>query len=234
MKKHHERASIRILVVEDSRTQAEYLRHILETEGYTVTLAANGSDALKQIRTDRPTIVLTDILMPEMDGYSLCRAIRQIDELADLPVILVTQLFDPVDLIKGLEAGADNIIIKPFEAEHVKVRITDTLRLRGHHDSDDTGTDLEVSLEGRTHQIPASKFHSPAILLSTYDLLVRKNAELQAANERLTAMNENLQKAVDSLQRANEKNLASTSSENPSGTFKLQALRSDRKMREHS
>jgi DNA-binding response OmpR family regulator len=204
MKTHPENAGIRILVVEDSRTQAEYLSHILENEGYTVAQAANGNDALDLIRIDRPTIVLTDILMPEMDGYALCRSIKQDECMADIPVILVTQLFDPADLIQGLEAGADNIIIKPFEAEHVMFRIKSTLRSREHKDSNDAGAALEVSSDGRMHRFPASQVRSPAILLSSYDLVVRKNAELQEVNEHLAAVNGDLQRAVDILQQANE------------------------------
>ena len=204
MKTQNENAGVKILVVEDSRTQAEYLRHILENEGYQVALAANGKAALEQIRLDRPTIVLTDIIMPEMDGYALCRAIRQNENMAQIPVILVTQLFDPADMMKGLEAGADNIIIKPFEPEHVISRITSTLESLEHRDSDDNGAPLEMSFGGQTHYIPANQLRKPTILLSTYDLAVRKTVELQEGKERLFTINEELQQKVEELQRANE------------------------------
>ena len=204
MKTQNENAGGKILVVEDSRTQAEYLRHILEREGYQVTLAADGKAALEQIRLDRPTIVLTDILMPEMDGYALCRAIRQNENTAQIPVILVTQLFDPADMMKGLEAGADNIIIKPFEPEHVISRITSTLESLEHRDSDDNEPPLEMSFGGQTHYIPVNQLRKPTILLSTYDLAVRKTVELQEGKERLFTINEELQQKVEELQRANE------------------------------
>ncbi|HQP72219.1 MAG TPA: response regulator, partial [Methanoculleus sp.] len=84
-----------VLVVEDSRTQAEFIRQILETAGYNVILAGNGAEAIKQVETARPDIVLTDILMPGIDGYELCRRIKQ--QNPDLPVIMVTVLFDPAD-----------------------------------------------------------------------------------------------------------------------------------------
>jgi two-component system, sensor histidine kinase and response regulator len=204
MKTQNEYTGAKILVVEDSRTQAEYLRHILENVGYHVVLATNGNDALEQIRCDRPTIVLTDILMPEMDGYSLCRAIKRDPSTADIPVILVTQLFDPADLLKGLEAGANNIIIKPFEPEHVTSRITGTLRSLSHPCADEPDATLEMSFDGQTHQIPASQLRSPTILISTYDLAIKKNAELQGSLERLSADNEDLKRIVGELQRANE------------------------------
>src|SRR5512136_355959 len=120
---------MKILVVEDSRTQAESLRYILEKKGYTVTLATNGSDALEQIRAGRPDLVLTDIVMPEMDGYELCHRIKTEGALSSLPVIMVTQLFDPVDVVKGLESGADNFIIKPYEPQDIDSRIQNVMAI---------------------------------------------------------------------------------------------------------
>lgn len=202
MTKQAENASTKILVVEDSRTQAEYLCHILKSNGYEVGLAVNGNDALAQVRIEHPAMVLTDILMPEMDGYALCRAIKQDPDLASIPVILVTQLFDPADLIKGLEAGANNIIIKPFEPEHVISRITGTLQSLAQAGSDDEEASLEVSLAGKKHLIPANRLRTPAILLSTYDHALKNNAELQEAQKRLTALNGDLQQKVEELQEA--------------------------------
>jgi two-component system sensor histidine kinase/response regulator len=218
MKMEHEKAEMKILVVEDSRTQAEYLKYILENEGYQVILAANGNDAMEQIKNDRPAIILTDIIMPEMDGYELCRAIKQDGDLADIPVILVTQLFDPADLVNGLEAGADNIIIKPFEPKHVISRITSTLQSSVHTDASHAGSTLEVSLDGRKHLIPASQLKSPAILFSTCDHTFSKNAELQAENDQLAAENEELRQRVDILQQANEKLLFSPTQKKPMAT----------------
>jgi PAS domain S-box-containing protein len=204
MKTEQEKSAVKILVVEDSRTQAEYLQHILEHEGYQVILAFNGNQALEKIQTDRPTIVLTDIIMPEMDGYALCSAIKKNEYMADIPVILVTQLFDPPDLIKGLEAGANDIIIKPFQPEHVLSRITSTLQSQEYKKSGEVKPALEVSFEGKTHRLPENEFRTNAILLSSYDAAIRKNAELQAAYDRLAAVNEDLQQKTDRLQQANE------------------------------
>lgn len=196
---------MKLLVVEDSRTQAEYLRHILENEGYRVVLAANGLDALEQIRIDRPALVLSDIIMPEMDGYELCRRIRADTAIATMPVILVTQLFDPIDVIKGLEAGADNFIIKPFEPQHVYSRIQSVLQTIAHPDPDGrSGTGIEVSFANSKHNITAGRLQILTILLSTYDLAVKKNTELQETQERLNAVNEELQVTVEKLKLAND------------------------------
>jgi len=212
MKTKNQNSGVPILIAEDSRTQAEYLQHILECEGYPVDIAADGNEALEKIRIRQPKIVLTDIIMPEMDGYDLCRAIKRNKDLAHIPVILVTQLFDPADLIKGLEAGADNIIIKPFEPGHVISRITSTLQSPVRPGSDGTEPTLEVSLEGKTHHIPASHFQTPAILLSTYEHALKKNTELQEAHDRLIAENENLHQQLAALERERGTSLSSGSS----------------------
>src|SRR5262249_33787842 len=112
-----------ILVVEDSHTQAELLYHILSTYDYRVTVAHNGKEALESIHQLKPTLVLSDIVMPEMDGYELCRQIKKTAHLQDIPVILLTALSDPIDVIKGLECGADNFIVKPYEERYLLSRI---------------------------------------------------------------------------------------------------------------
>jgi PAS domain S-box-containing protein len=209
MKTNDHKNNGEILVVEDSRTQAEYLQHILEKEGYRVSLAYNGKQALDRMKINRPAVVLTDIIMPEMDGYELCSAIKKMEDLKEIPVVLVTQLFDPPDLIKGLEAGANDIIIKPFEPEHVIARLTSIIQSRAHPDSVNTPSALRLSFNGKTHILPENQLRTPAILLSSYDVAIRKNTELQEACDNLAAVNEDLRLKVDSLEQANEKLLSS-------------------------
>ena len=208
-----EKNGVNVLVVEDSRTQAEYLQHLLEHEGYQVILAFDGNQALEQIKINRPAIVLTDIIMPEMDGYALCSAIKKNEDMADIPVILVTQLFDPPDLIKGLEAGANDIIIKPFQPEHVLSRIASTLQYQEQKNAGEGSPALEVSFDGKTHLLPESQSRTPAILLSSYDASIRKNAELQAGFDRLAAENEDLQQKIEDLERSRERALVSPARE---------------------
>jgi two-component system, sensor histidine kinase and response regulator len=197
--------TITILLVEDSRTQAEYLRHILEDEGYRVTLADNGSEALAQIAKDRPSIILSDIIMPEMDGYELCSLVKHNPATAAIPVILVTQLFDPVDIIKGLESGADDFIIKPFDPEYVRLRICSILKNMNQPDPDGPGQPLRITLFSKTHIIPASRLRILSILLSTYEVAIRKNVELEEARERLNAVNEQLQQAIADIRMSNSR-----------------------------
>ena len=193
-----------ILIVEDSRTQAEYLRHILEEEGYRVLLADNGQEALEQIATARPSLILSDIVMPEMNGYDLCRRIKDNPDTASIPVILVTQLFDPVDVIRGLESGADDFIIKPFDSGDIRSRISSILGTLGLPDPDGEQPPLQVTIFDDTHRISASRLRILRILISTYDVAIRKNVELEEARERLNAVNDQLQQAVVDLKTSNQ------------------------------
>lgn len=194
----------RIVVVEDSRTQAEYLGHLLELEGAGVTVAAAGEEALAVIRNNFPDVVLTDIVMPGMDGYELCHTIKSDPGTALIPVILVTQLHDPSDVLKGLEAGAENFIVKPFEPEQVYSRIAAVLDNAGRPDPDGQKEAFEYVLDGQAHTISFSRSRILDILLSTYEFAIRKNNELQDAHERMTALNEELMAAVEDLQLANQ------------------------------
>src|SRR5713101_3075962 len=103
---------VEILVAEDSPTQAEQLKHLLTERGYTVRVAANGKQALAAMHQCKPTLIISDVVMPEMGGYALCKEIKSQAELKDVPVILLTSLSKAQDVIKGLECGADNFIRK--------------------------------------------------------------------------------------------------------------------------
>ena len=85
---------IHILIAEDSRTQAEQLAFMLEQRGYRVAATANGKLALQAAQAQKPALIISDIVMPEMDGYELCKAIKSDEKLKDIPVILVTTLSD--------------------------------------------------------------------------------------------------------------------------------------------
>eukprot|EP01136_Pigoraptor_vietnamica_P040849 Opistho-1_new@13158 len=104
-----------ILIAEDSGVQAYMLRHILEEEGYDTSVANNGRLALELAGRIRPALIVSDVNMPEMSGYELCRQIKANPDLCDIPVILVTTLSEPDDVLLGLKSGADSFVIKPYE-----------------------------------------------------------------------------------------------------------------------
>jgi DNA-binding response OmpR family regulator len=112
-----------ILIVEDSPTQAEQLKFILQKNNYQVCFARNGREAIDLLKRRMPTIIISDIVMPEMDGYQLCKFIKSDEALKKIPVVLLTSLSDPGDVLKGLECGADNFMTKPYDEKTLVTRL---------------------------------------------------------------------------------------------------------------
>src|SRR2546423_7901350 len=100
----------RILVVDDQRANVELMSGALETRGYEVVRAMDGVEAMALVHSANPDLVVSDILMPEMDGYELCRRVRADAATALLPIVLVTSLNAQEERVKGLEAGADDFL----------------------------------------------------------------------------------------------------------------------------
>jgi PleD family two-component response regulator len=104
--------NVHVLVVEDSPTQAVEIQYLLKKSHFQVTIANDGKQALEMLQQITPTIIISDIVMPKMNGYELCKAIKENVNLKDIPVILLTSLSDPEDVINGLVCGANNFIVK--------------------------------------------------------------------------------------------------------------------------
>ncbi len=182
-------ANAEILVVEDSPTQATELQYMLESVGCKVRVAHNGLEALARIAERRPTIVISDIVMPEMDGYELCRQLKSAAQTREIPVILITHLADARDVVHGLASGADNFIVKPFDEKYLMSRIRYflvNLELRTH---ERVQMGVEVVLEGERHFITAGRQQILDLLISTYEQGVRLNQELQTKHDELTRTN---------------------------------------------
>ena len=117
--------SISVLIVEDDRNIAELLQMYLEKEGYTVTVASDGGQGLAKFRAIGPDLVLLDVMMPVMDGWAVCKAIRAESQV---PVIMLTAKGETDDQVAGLRNGADDYVTKPFEMKEVLARIEAVLR----------------------------------------------------------------------------------------------------------
>ncbi len=180
---------VNILIAEDSPTQAELLKHTLERQGYRATIAVNGRHAIEAARAHKPTILISDVLMPEMDGYELCRQIKSDPALKDVPVILLTTLADPQDVIHGLECRADNFIIKPYDERHLLARIQFMLINSEIRETNQTAIGVEVFFNGKKHFITADRLNILNLLLSTYETAVLRNQELARARDDLHAAN---------------------------------------------
>jgi PAS domain S-box-containing protein len=182
---HPPHLPVRIILAEDSPTQAQQLRHILEQQGYDVSVAANGRLALEIARRLRPSLVISDVVMPEMDGYELCRRIKDDASLHEIPVILVTSMSDPADVILGLKSGADSFILKPYDERYLLGRVQYVLINREFKQMQQTAMGVEVYFHGQKHYITADRLQILNLLLSTYDAAVQRNKELSQSQEEL-------------------------------------------------
>jgi CheY-like chemotaxis protein/class 3 adenylate cyclase len=141
----------RILVVDDVPANVRLLEAVLEPRGYDVVSATDGDRALGLVETSKPDLVLLDVMMPHPDGYEVCRRLREDDETAGLPVIMVTASTD--EKSKAIQAGADDLIAKPFSHDELLTRIRSLLRIKRYHDTIKAQTeellDLNRTLEDR-------------------------------------------------------------------------------------
>ena len=113
----------KIFVAEDSPTQAERLVATLETRGFDVTSVSDAEQALEAFSKDKFDVVISDVVMPGMSGYELCRMIKADRSGKGTPVILLTSLSEPMDVIHGLECGADNFLRKPYQPDDLVRRV---------------------------------------------------------------------------------------------------------------
>ena len=122
-----------VLIVEDDRNIAELLQMYLEKEGYAVTIANDGGQGLAKFRAIKPDMVLLDVMMPVMDGWEVCKAIRA---EAQTPIIMLTAKSETSDKVQGLRSGADDYITKPFEMREVLARVEAVLRRTSGNSAD--------------------------------------------------------------------------------------------------
>ena len=127
-----EDARPRILLVEDDATIREMTQLALERDGFAVTTADDGASGLSCFRSEEPDVVLLDVMLPGTDGVSVCRSIR---ERSVVPIVMLTARTDPVDVVLGLEAGADDYVTKPFEPAILSARLRAVLRRVARHDA---------------------------------------------------------------------------------------------------
>ena len=194
---------IEILIVEDSPTQAERLRRLIQSMRYGARVAGNGQLALDAIRERKPHLVLSDIVMPEMDGYTLCRAIKADPALRDIPVILVTSLMDPKDIIRGIECGADNFIRKPYAEDYLLNRIGHMLMNQKLRKNQNMEIGIALYLGEQKHFINAERQQILDLLISTYEQAVQVNSELQARERQVIELNMRLAHHAGELETIN-------------------------------
>jgi PAS domain S-box-containing protein len=185
-----------ILVVEDSPTQAQYLRYLLERHRYRVTTANNGIRALEHIGAEAPALVISDIIMPEMGGYELCKRIKAEENTREIPVILLTSLTDAEDVLAGLDCGADSYVTKPYDDEYLLTLIPQVIADSTSYARERQYVSIEGLFLGKNRVITADPHQMLTLLISSYEAAVIRNKELSKAQNELGAINDHLEDLV--------------------------------------
>lgn len=186
----------RVLVVEDSATQARTFQHTLESAGYKVDVARDVKEARDRLRRTGYDVVLSDVLMPGDSGYDLCKEIKADESTRTIPVVLVTSLRDPLDIVQGLECGADNFLVKPVDPVYLLARLETVLKSR--HASDPSSK-VEISFMGKPLVLNHDRQQIFSLLLSTCEDIVRKNQELKELSSVRTQLEEYARRLQDKL-----------------------------------
>ncbi|PKP34160.1 MAG: hypothetical protein CVU00_08090 [Bacteroidetes bacterium HGW-Bacteroidetes-17] len=171
----------KVLVVEDSPTQAEKLRYTLENKNFEVRVAKNGKIALDMLKKFKPNMVISDIVMPEMNGYDLCKEIKSMENTMDIPVILLTSLTNAEDVLEGLACGADNFLTKPYNEDYLLSHIDRIIATRKFGNNERVRVGVEMMFGGKKRFITADQQQMLTLLISTYEAAVQRNHELTEA-----------------------------------------------------
>ena len=167
----------KILVIDDDSNISELLKIYFENEGYDVKIASDGVEGLNYFKIFEPDLVLLDIMLPKKDGWQVCREIR---EMSSKPIIMITAKGEVFDKVLGLELGADDFVVKPFDMKELSARVKAVLRRYSGHDTDDSEVikfdNLEISLQkyelklaGKPVDIPPKELELLYFLTSNYN-----------------------------------------------------------------
>ena len=192
---------MRVLVIDDDPVCRRLLKGTLEKRGAEVVLAADGRAGLEAARESRPDLVVSDVVMPTLSGYEFCRALRDDPDLSKTPVILVTALSDPHDVVSALECDADAFVTKPYDAGALKECMENLLARPESARDAQKGERLKLHFSGRSYNVNASPQRITQLLLSTYSSAIRKSVELAKANEALLRAKRELKHLNASLER---------------------------------
>ncbi len=187
----------RIIIAKDSKTQAHLLSHLLEANGYSTEVACNGREALNMVRATPPDLLITDVVMPELDGYGLCKEIKKEKNLSELPVLLLTSLGKAEDILQGLECGADKYLMKPYDEnlliKKVKSLLEEERKLPGQNREESQ----QVNYSGCTYQLKTSRSKILDMMLTIHEAAVQKKHKYLETQNNLSKLKGSLEKTVE-------------------------------------
>ena len=197
-----------ILIVEDSITQAMKLKFLLDDNQFETLIAKNGKKGIEMAKQFNPHLIVSDVTMPVMDGFEMCYHIKNDSSINYIPVLLLTDLSDPEDIIHGLNVNADGYVTKPFDDDFLLSKINYLLdKKQNTSENFETQNDensIQIQFAGKNHTINASKEQILNLLLSTYENSIVQNRELRKKQIELNNLNEQLKKNMKKLSASEE------------------------------
>jgi len=179
-----------VLIAGENPSQSEELKHILNKYNYNVIMASDGKEALALTIENKPSLVICDILLPQMNGYTLCTEIKSNITLSDIPVILISPLANTDEIFEGFACGADSFISKPFHEENIISLIQQVLANRELHKGEIKREGFEIVHKGKKRFISTNQQQMLSLLLSTFEAAIQKNNELAQTQEELKRFNQ--------------------------------------------
>ena len=185
-----------IVIAEDSQVQAERLQYLLEQNTYTVYSCSDGKEALEVIKEIKPDLIITDIMMPVMDGYQLTKFVKGDAGLCKIPVIVLTMFSNLSDILRGLECGADNYIIKPFDEDDLISKIENVLNAHSVGMNEPKGVNLEITYDNYLYTIDSESTRLANFLITTSEVVSQKSESIEDTQNELKMLNESLEEKV--------------------------------------
>ena len=182
----------RILIAEDEPVAALKLQALLEQAGYEVQRAANGGEALDLLEKSLPDVIISDVNMPGIDGYRLCRRVRTTEAYRGILVVLLTSHTDPDDVLLGLSVGADNYLVSPYEPRDLLECVRHMLLARSERLRDEPSDGIEVMYHGTPYIINANRLQVLNFFLNMYEAQFRHQQDLWSARDELAMLSKNL------------------------------------------
>lgn len=197
--KHYQKyikENIKILIVEDSLTQAESLKHLFENQGYKTTIASNGNEAINLLEKEPPSLIVSDIIMQPINGYELCKRIKEMDKFKDIPIILLTSLSEPLDIVHGVESKADYYLTKPYDESYLISKVETLLAIPLLQKKYDQEEKVKISSIEEKFLLTSDNRQIIKILLSTYENSIYQNRQLLESKIELQQLNNQLEDLV--------------------------------------
>ncbi|MBF0451681.1 MAG: response regulator [Candidatus Magnetomorum sp.] len=194
--------AFQILIVEDSPTQALKLEFLLNENRYLTHVAKNGQDGFDVARKRKPDLIISDVTMPVMNGFEMCRCIKDDARINHIPVLLLTDLHNPEDIIDGLNAKADAYVTKPYKESFLLSKVASLLSNvytpeRSGDAKDETP--LEIVFSGKTYTLTADRSQILNLLMSTYENSLIQNTDLKNKQIELNLLNDELKRNNSAL-----------------------------------